>query len=50
MSNELDKKKKCRCYINAKYYAEQARRGGNMKGYKPCPIHELEDEIGQIDE
>ena len=37
-------KKKCRCYINAKYYARQARIGGNMKNYIPCPIHELEKE------
>ena len=36
--------KKCRCYINAKYYARQANKGGNMKGYKPCPIHEKEEE------
>lgn len=35
--------KKCRCYINAKYYARQARIGGNMKGWLPCPIHEKED-------
>lgn len=35
---------KCRCYINAKYYGRQAFKGGNMKGYIPCPIHEKEDE------
>ena len=46
-SIELDKKKKCRCYINAKYYAGQAKAGGNMKGYKPCPIHESEEKSGQ---
>ena len=34
---------KCRCYINVKYYARQANKGGNMKGYKPCPIHEIEN-------
>ena len=33
-------KAKCRCYINAKYYARQAKKAGKMKGYKPCPIHE----------
>ncbi len=33
-------KQKCRCYINAKFYARQASKGGNMKGYIPCPIHE----------
>lgn len=33
-------KPKCRCYINSKYYARQARTGGaGMKNYKPCPIH-----------
>jgi len=36
------RKRKCRCYINLKYYARQASKGGNMKGYKPCPIHEKE--------
>jgi len=36
------KKDKCRCYINAKYYARQARNGGNMKSYIPCPIHETD--------
>ncbi len=35
------KKLKCRCYINAGYYAKVASTGkGTMKGYKPCPIHE----------
>lgn len=37
------KKEKCRCYINFKYYAHQAKIGGRgMKNYKPCPIHERE--------
>ncbi|MBA7470139.1 hypothetical protein ES707_05417 [subsurface metagenome] len=36
----LKPKFKCRCYINAKYYARQAKKGGNLKGYIPCPIHE----------
>lgn len=37
------KKEKCRCYINFKYYAYQAKIGGyGMKNYKPCPIHEPE--------
>jgi len=41
--NKLDKgNNKCRCYINAKYYARQASTGGNMRGYIPCPIHETE--------
>jgi hypothetical protein len=31
---------KCRCYINLKYYAKSVSKGGNMKGYKPCPIHD----------
>jgi hypothetical protein len=33
--------KKCRCYINSKFYARQANKCGNMKGYIPCPIHEI---------
>jgi len=36
-------KEKCRCYINLKYYAHQAKIGGaGMKNYKPCPVHEKE--------
>lgn len=38
-----EKKPKCRCYINAKFYATQARKGGNIRGYIPCPIHEKEE-------
>ena len=34
-------KESCRCYINSKYYAHQAKIGGaGMKNHKPCPIHE----------
>lgn len=33
--------KRCRCYINFKYYAKQAKIGGaGMKNYKPCPVHD----------
>ena len=33
--------RKCRCYINARTYSKAASKGGNMDGYKPCPVHEL---------
>jgi hypothetical protein len=32
----------CRCHINVKTYAKQASKGGPLKGYKPCPVHERE--------
>ncbi len=40
-----DDMSRCRCYINAKYYARQASKGGNMKGYIPCPVHEVENKL-----
>lgn len=40
---EREMKKQCRCYINAKSYARQANKGGDMKGYIPCPIHDKQN-------
>lgn len=44
---EKTRKPRCRCFINAKYYARQAFKGGQMKGYKPCQIHERQSKASR---